>query len=196
MGSTRYPSWADENFDTPSADRRTSALRSSSSGGSGAGGSVITGASPLLAPPPPIPGMAPIMVIDDSLVVRRVVEATFARVGIPTISFPDGLSALNALVKREAPKPDLLLLDIGLPKMNGYEVARTMRQHPELQAMIIVMLTGRDGVIDVVRSKIVGARDYIKKPFRPADLVARVCALLRIPIPEVTPDRFSLPPRY
>ncbi len=190
MSSTHYPSWADENFDAPSAERRASAPRSS--GGSGGGVS----ARPLLAPPPPVPGMAPIMVIDDSLVVRRVVEATFARVGIPTISFPDGLSAFNALVKREAPKPDLLLLDIGLPKMNGYEVARTMRQHPELQAMIIVMLTGRDGVIDLVRSKIVGARDYIKKPFRPADLVARVCVLLRIPIPEVTPDRFSLPPRY
>jgi len=127
------------------------------------------------------------MVIDDSLVVRRVVEVSFARVGIPVVAYPDGLSAFNALVKHEAPVPNLLLLDIGLPKMDGYEVARILRSHPELKDMDIVMLTGRDGMIDWVRSKIVGARDFIKKPFRPGELVARVCHLLGIEVPGVTP---------
>jgi len=130
------------------------------------------------------------MVIDDSLVVRRVVEVTFARVGIPTASFPDGLAALNALVRRETPVPDLLLLDIGLPKMDGYEVAKTLRQHPEMRDTIIVMLTGRDDVINHMKAALIGARDYISKPFRPAELVARCCALLRIPAPGVTADRF------
>jgi len=140
--------------------------------------------------------MSPIMVIDDSLVVRRVIEASFARVGIPTVCFPDGLSALNALVKREAPVPDLLLLDIGLPKMDGYEVARTLRVHPEMRDTIIVMLTGHDDVINRMKAMLIGARDFIKKPFRPAELVARCCALLRIPQPSGAPDRFDSPPRY
>jgi DNA-binding response OmpR family regulator len=138
----------------------------------------------------PAPGAPRIMVIDDSLVVRRVIEVSFARVGIPTACFPDGLSALNALVKRETPVPDLLLLDIGLPKMDGYEVAKTLRQHPEMRDMIIVMLTGHDDVINRVKAALYGARDFIKKPFRPAELVARCCALLRIPAPSVTAGHF------
>ena len=136
------------------------------------------------------PRVSPIMVIDDSLVVRRVIEVSFARVGIPTACFPDGLSALNALVKRETPVPELLLLDIGLPKMDGYEVARTLRQHPEMRDTIIVMLTGHDDVINRVKAALFGARDFIRKPFRPAELVARVCALLRIPAPTAGADRF------
>lgn len=135
--------------------------------------------------------MSPIMVIDDSLVVRRVIEASFARVGIPTVCFPDGLSALNALVKHEAPVPDLLLLDIGLPKMDGYEVAKTLRMHPEMRDTIIVMLTGHDDVINRMKAALIGARDFIRKPFRPAELVARCCALLRIPLPGSAADRFD-----
>ena len=142
----------------------------------------------------PFRRMSPIMVIDDSLVVRRVIEASFARVGIPTISFPDGLTALNALVKHEAPVPDLLLLDIGLPKMDGYEVAKTLRMHPEMRDTIIVMLTGHDDVINRVKAALIGARDFIRKPFRPAELVARCCALLHIPPPTTGAERFDSPP--
>ncbi len=122
-----------------------------------------------------------IMVIDDSLAVRRVVEASFSRIGIPTTSFPDGLSAISALTKGEVTVPSLLLLDIVMPKMEGYEVARILRTNQAFENTIIVMLTGREGVIDRLRSKMVGARDYIKKPFRVSKLVETVCAHLGLP---------------
>jgi DNA-binding response OmpR family regulator len=124
------------------------------------------------------------MVIDDSAAVRKVVEAVFMRVGMDAISFPDGMTALNALTNGLTPVPDVLLLDIGLPKMDGYELARILRSNPGFAETPIVMLTGRDGVLDRMRSKLVGARDYIHKPFRMAELVERVCLQLHIAVPD------------
>ncbi|MBF6590770.1 MAG: response regulator [Ktedonobacterales bacterium] len=135
-----------------------------------------------------------IMVIDDSLFVRRVVEACFSRVGMETASFPDGLSAISALAAGKTSVPDLLLLDIGLPKMDGYEVAKVLRSNADFQDTILVMLTGRDGVWDRVHSKLVGARDYIKKPFRIAELVERVQELLGI-VPLSPEERPEMAPR-
>ena len=124
-----------------------------------------------------------IMLIDDSLAVRRIIEATFARIGISTTTFPDGLLAIQALAKQEVAVPDLLLLDIGLPKMTGYEVAQILRGNPAFSDMILVMLSGHDGMIDRVRSRLVGAKDFIRKPFRVSEVVKTVCTLLQIPLP-------------
>ncbi len=124
-----------------------------------------------------------IMLIDDSLAVRRIIEATFARIGISTTTFPDGLLAIQALAKQEVAVPDLLLLDIGLPKMTGYEVAQILRGNPAFSDMILVMLSGHDGMIDRVRSRLVGAKDFIRKPFRVSEVVKTVCTLLKIPLP-------------
>jgi twitching motility two-component system response regulator PilG len=124
-----------------------------------------------------------IMLIDDSLAVRRIIEATFARIGISTTTFPDGLVAIQALAKQEVVVPDLLLLDIGLPKMTGYEVAQILRGNPAFSDMILVMLSGHDGMIDRVRSRLIGAKDFIRKPFRVSEVVKTVCTLLQIPLP-------------
>lgn len=126
-----------------------------------------------------------IMVIDDAPVIRSVVQASFRRVGMEAIGFEDGLSAITALARNEVVVPDVLLLDIGMPRMDGYEVARILRTNPQCAHMMIVMLTGKDGVIDKMRSKFVGCRDYITKPFKPSELIKRVCDLLDIPVPPV-----------
>ena len=115
-----------------------------------------------------------IMLIDDSLAVRTVIQASFSRVGIPVAAYPDGIAAITALTKGETVVPDLLLLDIGLPRMDGYEVARIMRGNADCQQTIIVMLTGRDGVVDRVRSRMVGARGFISKPFRVSEVIQAV----------------------
>jgi DNA-binding response OmpR family regulator len=125
-----------------------------------------------------------IMLIDDSLAVRRIIEASFARIGIATTTFPDGIQAIQALAKREVAVPDLLLLDIGLPKMNGYEVAQILRGNPAFADMILVMLSGHDGMIDRMHSRLVGAKDFISKPFRVSEVVRTVCTLLQIPLPQ------------
>lgn len=116
----------------------------------------------------------PVMVIDDSLAVRRVVEISLLRVGIPAISFPDGLAAMGALKGGDVAPPRVLLLDIGLPRMNGYELARTFRSNPAFAQTRIVMLSGHDGLVNRTYARMVGASDFIAKPFRSGELVRRV----------------------
>lgn len=124
-----------------------------------------------------------VMLIDDSMAVRRVIQASFSRVGVPVAAYPDGIAAITALTRGEVVVPDVLLLDIGLPRMDGYEVARILRGNADCQHTVIVMLTGRDGVLDRVRSRMVGARGFISKPFRVSEVVQTVCAHLGIDVP-------------
>lgn len=123
----------------------------------------------------------PVMVVDDSPAVRSVVEISLRRVGIPAVAFKGGLDALAALSDGALAPPKVLLLDIGMPKMDGYEVARVFRSNRALESVSIIMLSGHDGLIDRARAKMVGASDFIAKPFRSADLVRRVCVALGIP---------------
>ena len=115
-----------------------------------------------------------VMVIDDSLTVRKIMETSLKREGFDAVSFPDGLQAMQALARGEVLVPDLILLDVGLPKMDGYEVARAFKQKNRLGNTVIVMLSGRDGMIDKFRGRLAGAKEYITKPFKPADVIAVV----------------------
>lgn len=111
-------------------------------------------------------GKPALMLIDDSLAVRLVLQSSFARIGLHLDAFPDGISAIRALAQHEVQVPNLLLLDIGMPRMNGYEVATILRGQPDFKNTIIIMLSGHDGVVDRFRSRMLGARDFIPKPFR------------------------------
>lgn len=115
-----------------------------------------------------------VMVIDDSLTVRKIMESSLRREGFQAVSFADGLQAMSALSRGEIPVPDLILLDVGLPKMNGYEIARTFRQKNRLGNTVIIMLSGRDGVFDKLRGRMAGAKEYITKPFKTAEVIATV----------------------
>jgi twitching motility two-component system response regulator PilG len=115
-----------------------------------------------------------LMLIDDSPAIRTIVEHTFARVGVQVASFPDGIAAIAALAEGRAVVPDLVLLDIDLPRLDGYQVAAVLRTNVAFAEVPIVMLSGRNGLIDRARSKMVGARTFVSKPFRPRELVAVV----------------------
>ncbi len=132
---------------------------------------------------PERPRRPSIMVIDDSAAVRTVIQIAFRRVGVDVSAFEDGLSAMRALTREDVPVPSVLLLDLGLPRMNGYEVAALLRAHEAFKQTVLLMLTARDGVIDRVRAKLVGAQGYITKPFRVASVVQEVfgCLNLRVP---------------
>jgi DNA-binding response OmpR family regulator len=121
------------------------------------------------SPDPAAHGVLPagnVMVIDDSMTVRTVIEATLHRDGYQVSTYNDGLAAMAAMSRHEVEVPDLLLLDIGLPKMDGYEVARVLRGKDDFRQTVIIMLTARDGIIDRFRSKMIGASAYITKPFK------------------------------
>jgi len=114
-----------------------------------------------------------VLVVEDEPVLLETLEYNLARQGYEVCTAADGPTALE--VAREE-QPDLIVLDIMLPGMDGFEVCRTLR--PEMSVPIL-MLTARDEEIDKVVGLEVGADDYMTKPFSMRELMARVKALLR-----------------
>ena len=119
-----------------------------------------------------------VMVIDDSPTVRSILEACLSRAGYQVKSFHDGVEALLWLVSPQARVPGLVFLDIGLPRMDGFEVAQHLKAKLQLQDTVIVMLTRRDGVIERLKARLVGAKDYVVKPFKMQQIVEVVQAYL------------------
>ncbi|HEU5378816.1 MAG TPA: response regulator [Ktedonobacteraceae bacterium] len=113
----------------------------------------------------------PIMVIDDSLTVRKIMETTHRRQGFFVQTFGDGVEALQWLHEHPTVIPGLVYLDICMPRMDGYDVARHLHSRPHLSAVPIVMLTGRDGVLDRLKGRLAGAKGYITKPFRGEEIL-------------------------
>ena len=109
-----------------------------------------------------------VLVVDDSPTIRKIVEITLKRQGVQVISAPSGVIALAAIANTP---PQLILLDIMLPKVNGYQICQIIRRNPEYKHIPVVMLSGKDGVFNKVRGKLVGATEYITKPFEPRDLL-------------------------
>ena len=119
-----------------------------------------------------------VLLVDDSRVVRKIVEMTLWRERIEVVSATDGLGALAAVTDTQ---PDLMLLDILLPRMDGYQVCQVVRHHQDYRDLPILLLSGKDTVFDRVRGKLAGATDYISKPFDPAELVWTVKRYLHTP---------------
>src|SRR5438477_390642 len=125
-----------------------------------------------------------VMIIDDSPTIRKIVETCLRREGFHVIGFADGVEALKWLVSPHARVPDLLLLDINLPKMDGYEIARHLKGKPQYKNIVIVMLTRRDGLIDRLKGRLAGVQGYVTKPFKTQYLVSVVASHLGIQINE------------
>jgi len=123
-----------------------------------------------------------VMVIDDSATVRKIIETCLGREGFEVKGFSDGVEAMRWLTEPYAHIPDLVLLDIGLPKMDGYEVVRRLRTKQQLANTVFVMLSRRDGVIDKLKERLAGAKDYITKPFKTQEVVSLVESYLGIPV--------------
>jgi twitching motility two-component system response regulator PilG len=133
------------------------------------------------------------LVVDDSRVLRKIVEMTLWRERIEVVTATDGLGALTAVTDTQ---PDLMLLDVLLPHMDGYQVCHLVRHHQDYRHLPIVLLSGKDSLVDRVRGKLAGSTDYLSKPFDPAELVWTVKRYLTMPPAwqqPAQPDRGSTP---
>lgn len=114
-------------------------------------------------------GRAPhIVCIDDSGTVRQTVEHILDQAGYTATAIGNPLEALSLVFQL---KPDLILCDIAMPELDGYEIAAMLRRSTAFRQTPIVMLTGKDGFIDRVKAKMVGATDYLTKPFGAGELL-------------------------
>jgi DNA-binding response OmpR family regulator len=118
--------------------------------------------------------METVLIVEDDPTMLRALKDNFEFHGYKILAAEDGEAGLNAALNA---KPDLILLDIMLPKINGYEVCRLIRR--EKLAMPIVMLTAKGEESDIILGLNLGADDYVTKPFSIKELLARAEALLR-----------------
>ena len=117
--------------------------------------------------------MKTILVVDDEPKIAALARDYLEHAGFAVVTAADGRSALDAVGRA---RPDLVVLDLGLPEVDGLDVTRSIRRDSSLP---IVMLTARDDEIDKLLGLELGADDYLTKPFSPRELVARVKAVLR-----------------
>ena len=115
-----------------------------------------------------------VLIVDDEASIVQLAQMYLEREGFRVKSAPDGEAALDAVGKLH---PALIVLDVMLPKLDGFEVCKRLRQRDEPVA--ILMLTARDEDVDKILGLELGADDYLTKPFNPRELVARVKAILR-----------------
>ncbi len=124
-----------------------------------------------------IAGKVRVLVVDDEPPIIELISGYLAREGYAVASVGDGLVALETI---RSTAPDIVILDVMLPGLDGVEVCRRLRAFSDAY---VLMLTARGEEIDRIMGLTVGADDYLVKPFSPRELVARVKALLRRPRP-------------
>jgi len=109
-----------------------------------------------------------ILVVDDSATVRKLISGKLEKSGHNVVSASDGVEALERMSEQV---PDLVLLDITMPRMDGYEVCKQIRANPACSHVPVVMISGKDGFFDKVRGRMAGTTGYVTKPFGPETLM-------------------------
>lgn len=126
-----------------------------------------------------------ILIVDDDPRLRELLRLALERAGYDVLTAADGQSAITHTA-REA--PDLIVLDVGLPEMDGFEACRRIRTQSEVP---ILFLTARDDEIDRIVGLELGADDYVTKPFSPRELLARVRAILKRAAVQPAPPKLT-----
>lgn len=115
-----------------------------------------------------------VLIVDDDPRLRDMVSIALTRAGHDTLTASDGQQALTHAARE---RPDLIVLDVGLPELDGFEVCRRLRARGD--EVPVLFLTARDDEIDRVVGLEIGGDDYVTKPFSPRELTARVAAILK-----------------
>jgi len=118
-----------------------------------------------------------VLVAEDSLVIRALLREQLLADGYQVMEATDGEQALGML---RATPPDVVLLDIEMPVIGGFQVLAELKEDPQLRDIPVVFLTARDRTEDLVQALELGAHDYLRKPFESSELTARVRAAMRV----------------
>ncbi len=116
---------------------------------------------------------ATVMVVDDSQTIRRTAETLLTREGYTVVTAQDGFEALARIA--DAP-PDLIFIDIMMPRLDGYQACALIKGNPRYAKTPVVMLSSKDGLFDRARGRIVGSDEYLTKPFTRDELIGAVRA--------------------
>lgn len=115
-----------------------------------------------------------VIVIDDSLTVRKILEVVLRREGVDVVTYADGVEALRTLKAQPHLMPAVIFIDICMPQMDGYTVLRLLRANSRFDSTLIVMLSKRDGIMDRLKGRLAGATVYMTKPFKTQEILSIV----------------------
>lgn len=114
-----------------------------------------------------------VMVIDDSNTIRRSAEIFLAQAGYQVLLAEDGFDALSKIADHH---PDLIFVDIMMPRLDGYQTCSLIKKNPRFSSTPVIMLSSKDGLFDRARGRMVGSDEYLTKPFTKDSLLKAVAA--------------------
>ena len=112
-----------------------------------------------------------VMVIDDSKTIRRSAETLLKKAGCEVLTAENGFEALPIISNQ---RPDILFIDIMMPRLDGYQTCSLVKSNPKFSDIPIVMLSSKDGLFDRAKGRVVGAEEYLTKPFTREDLLGAI----------------------
>ncbi|HLW05151.1 MAG TPA: response regulator [Azoarcus sp.] len=114
-----------------------------------------------------------VMVIDDSNTIRRSAEIFLGQTGCEVVLAEDGFDALSKISDH---RPDVIFMDIMMPRLDGYQTCTLIKRNPELASTPVIMLSSKDGLFDRARGRMAGSSEYLTKPFTKDSLLKTVAA--------------------
>jgi twitching motility two-component system response regulator PilG len=108
-----------------------------------------------------------VMVVDDSNTIRKTAETLLSKTGCEVITAVDGFDSLAKII---AVEPDLIFVDIMMPRLDGYQTCALIKNNSKFKNVPVIMLSSKDGLFDKAKGRIVGADDYLTKPFSKSEL--------------------------
>ena len=111
-----------------------------------------------------------VMIIDDSSTIRKSAEIFLKSSGCEVIMAEDGFEAMHKIVDNQ---PDIIFIDIVMPRLNGYQACMLIKKNPVYQSIPVIMLSSKDGLFDKAKGRIAGSDDYLTKPFSSENLIKK-----------------------
>ena len=112
-----------------------------------------------------------VMVIDDSKTIRRSAESLLTSAGCQVVTASDGFEALARVAEH---RPDLIFVDIMMPRLDGYQVCALIKHNVSFRSIPVIMLSSKDSIFDKARGRLVGSEHYLTKPFSREDLFTAI----------------------